>query len=98
MTQNEIEYSVIRPVPALADFVESFWMLINHSETEKEIVVLPDGRFDIIFSYSDKDAFNSAFIGLGSGAEQIVFASKKVMFAVSFKLLAIEYLLAYQLP
>ncbi|MEO8255273.1 MAG: DUF6597 domain-containing transcriptional factor [Flavobacterium sp.] len=91
--QNEIEYKVFKPVPALADFVESFWMLTNHSETEKEIVVLPDGRFDIIFSYSDKAHFNSAFIGLSSGAEQTVFPSKTVMFAVSFKLLAIEYLL-----
>ncbi|MEO6521896.1 MAG: hypothetical protein ABIN91_09480 [Mucilaginibacter sp.] len=33
MTQNEIEYSVNKPVPALVDFVESFWMLTNHSET-----------------------------------------------------------------
>jgi hypothetical protein len=62
--QNELEYKVFKPVPGLADFVESFWMLTNHSETEKEIVVLPDGRFDIIFSYSDKAPFNSALIGL----------------------------------
>lgn len=91
--QNGIEYKECKPVPALADFVESFWMLTNHSETEKEIVVLPDGRFDIIFSYSDKETFNSALIGLGRGAEQTIFPSKTVMFAVSFKLLAIEYLL-----
>ena len=91
--QNDIEYKVFKPVPALADCVESFWMLINHSENEKEIVVLPDGRFDIIFSYSDTDDFNSALIGLSSEADQTVFASKTTMFAVSFKLLAIEYLL-----
>jgi hypothetical protein len=35
--QNEIEYKVLNPVPALSDFVESFWMLTNHSQTEKEI-------------------------------------------------------------
>ena len=91
--QNEIEYKVFKPVPALADFVESFWMIVNHSDAAHEIVILPDGRFDIIFSYSDTDAFNSALIGLGSEAEQTIFASKTVMFAVSFKLLAIEYLL-----
>ena len=93
MTPNEIEYSIIKPVAALVDFVESFWMLTNHSETEKEIVVLPDGRFDIIFSCSNSEPFNSALTGLGSEAEQTIFASKTVMFAVSFKLLAIEYLL-----
>jgi AraC-like DNA-binding protein len=93
MTQSEIEYRVIKPVPALVDFVESFWMLTNHSETEKEIVVLPDGRFDIIFSYSNTEPYYVALIGLSSEAEQTVFSSNAVMFAVSFKLLAIEYLL-----
>lgn len=78
-------------MPALADFVECFWMLMNYSQSDREIVVLPDGRLDIIFSYSDKDPFNAALIGLESMAEQIVFASKAIMFAVSFKLPAIEY-------
>lgn len=87
MTQNEIEYSAIKPVPALVDFVESFWMLTNHSETEKEMVVLPDGRFDIIFSYSNTEPYNVALIGLSSEAEQTIFSSNAVMFAVSFKLL-----------
>jgi len=91
--QNEFEYRVIKPVPALADFVESLWMLINHSETGKEIVVLPDGRFDIIFSYSDTEPYNVSLMGLSNEAEQTTFSSNAVMFAVSFKLLAIEYLL-----
>ena len=89
----EFEYKVIKPVPALVDFVESFWMLTNHLETAKEIVVLPDGRFDIIFSYSSAEPYQVALIGLSSEAEQTVFSPKAVMFAVSLKLLAIECLL-----
>jgi hypothetical protein len=34
----------------LADFVESFWMIANHSGSDHQIVLIPDGRFDIIFS------------------------------------------------
>ena len=89
----EFDYKVIKPVPALADFVESFWMLTNHSETAKEIIILPDGRFDIIFSYSSAEPYQVALIGLSSEAEQTVFPANAVMFAVSFKLLAVEYLL-----
>ncbi len=93
MLESSIESKVAKPVPALSNFVESFWKIINHSEKEHEIVVLPDGRFDIIFSYSSNEPFNIMQMGLGTEPEQNPIPPKIVMFAVSFKLLAIEYLL-----
>jgi AraC-like DNA-binding protein len=93
MATIDIESKIIKPVSELADFVESFWMLQNHSATEKEIVVLPDGRFDIIFSCAAKESFHATLRGLDTQPDQTVIPAKTVMYAVSFKLLAIEYLL-----
>ena len=93
ITESGIEFKIARPSPTLADFVESFWMLENTSGTAHETVGLPDGRFDIIFSYSSNEAFNGMLMGLGTEPGQHSIPPKIVMFAVSFKLLAIEYLL-----
>lgn len=93
MATDSIELETIRPVAELADFVESFWMIRNSSAAEKEIVVLPDGRFDIIFSLAENEEFHATLRGLDTKPEQAVIPEKMVMFAVSFKLLAIEYLL-----
>ena len=88
-----IEYKIVKPDPQLFDFVESFWMLENTSDKVHEIVGLPDGRFDIIFSYSPIESFNIMLMGLETEPEQHSISPKIVIFAVSFKLLAIEYLL-----
>jgi AraC-like DNA-binding protein len=93
MTNPEIQYEIIQPDLSLSEFVESFWMITNHYDAEHEIVFLPDGRFDIIFSYSSNEPYNIMQMGLGSHPEQNSIPPKIVMFAVSFKLLAIEYLL-----
>ncbi|MVM32778.1 AraC family transcriptional regulator [Spirosoma sp. HMF4905] len=89
----DLDYTFIKPGPALSDFVESFWMLANPTNTEKEVVVLPDGRFDIFFSCSSKEPFHVTIAGLGSEPSQSAIAPESVIFAVSFKLLALEYLL-----
>jgi AraC-like DNA-binding protein len=93
MTSPEIQYNIIQPDLALSGFVESFWMLENVSATAHEIVVLPDGRFDIIFSYSGNESHDVVLRGLDTLPAQNSIPPQTVMFAVSFKLLAIEYLL-----
>jgi AraC-like DNA-binding protein len=93
ITDIGIEYKIIKPIPQLSDFVESFWMCENTSKAAHEIVILPDGRFDIIFSYSATEPFNAMQMGLSSQPDQNSLPPKIVMFAVGFKLLAIEYLL-----
>jgi len=93
MTNPEIQFKIIQPDASLSDFVESFWMLANHSDTGHEIVVLPDGRFDIIFSYSSVEPYRIMQMGLGTEPDKNSIPPKALMFAISFKLLAIEYLL-----
>ncbi len=93
MLDNDIQYKIIEAEESISDFVERFWMLSNHSESEKEIVVIPDGRIDIFFTYSDTESFNVSLMGLENEPTQTMFPAKTVIFAVNLKLLAIEYLL-----
>jgi AraC-like DNA-binding protein len=87
-----ITQQIILPNASLSDFVESFWMLQNLSEREHQIIVLPDGRFDIIFMSVD-DNFSATLKGLDTEPQQTAIPPNATLFAVSFKLLAIEYLL-----
>lgn len=96
MLTNDIEWKTIKPPNELNDFVESFWVIVNHTDKEHQIVILPDGRFDIIFSLSDKDIFQTILKGLDTEPQQTTIPAKTLFFAISFKLLAIEYLLEVQ--
>jgi AraC-like DNA-binding protein len=98
MINNNIEYKTTQPDPSLSDVVESFWMLVNHSEKGKEIVVLPDGRVDISFSLSLTEPFHVTLLGLESKPNIAILAPKTSLFAISLKLLAIEYLLDMPIP
>lgn len=93
MLMTNIECKTIKPLPQLTDFVESFWMLVNPTGKEHQIVILPDGRFDIIFSLSEKKTFYAILKGLDTEPEQTILPPDTILFAVSSKLLAIEYLL-----
>lgn len=93
MPTNDIEYKIIKPYLLLADYIERFFMIINHSENDKEIVVLPDGIIDIFFSYSLKEPFSIMLYNFDREAKQFTLASKTVTFAINFKLLAVEYIL-----
>jgi AraC-like DNA-binding protein len=92
MTGSGIKFKVARPSAQLSDFVESFWMVKNTLDTAHNTIGLPDGRFDIIFSFSASEPFHAMLMGLGTVPEQHAIPPKIVMFAVSFKLPAIEYL------
>jgi AraC-like DNA-binding protein len=93
MVKEGFELKTTQPATGLADFVESFWMIRNESANAREIVVLPDGRFDIIFSVAANQPFHATLRGLDTQPDQASIPAHMVMFAVSFKLLAIEYLL-----
>lgn len=87
-----IYYKQVKPDESLSDFVESFWVLRNDSENDKETVGLPDGRIDLFFIKSDDQPFKIVLLGLGTQyhAEGLI-PAKSLRFAVSFKLLAVEY-------
>lgn len=92
-TNSGIDYKVIKPIPLLESFIESIWMLSNTTNADHDVIVLPDGRFDIIFSFSPSESFDAMLMGLATMPDKNTMPTGSIMFAVSFKLLAIEYLL-----
>jgi hypothetical protein len=58
----DLKYNLIKPVSPLNHFVDFFWMLANESDNEQEVVVLPDGRIDILFTVSSKEPFSVMLI------------------------------------
>lgn len=68
-------------------------MLANPSDAGHQIINLPDGRFDLIFSLNDQEVFEPTLKGLDIEPEQVTIPANTAYCAVSFKLLAIEYLL-----
>ncbi|RKS25315.1 hypothetical protein CLV94_0345 [Flavobacterium endophyticum] len=91
--ESPLLYKIAKPDPSIADYVESFWMLHSTSAEPKSIIVLPDGRIDILFSYSDSDPFEGNLRGLDTEPSYTELDPGRIMFAVSLRLLAVEYLL-----
>ncbi|MXV52351.1 AraC family transcriptional regulator [Pedobacter sp. HMF7647] len=92
MNDSDITYKITAPERSLSDFVDSLWMLENHSDIAKDLVVVPDGRIDLFFSFSDTKPFHAMLMGLESEPTQTTLSPKTVIYAVSFKLPAIEYI------
>lgn len=92
---KDVEFRQVRPEGVLGEFVDSFWMLHNRSGKEKAVIGLPDGRVDVFFSKSAGEPYHALVLGLNTQADEAVVAADTLMFAVSFKLLAVEYLLGF---
>jgi AraC-like DNA-binding protein len=90
---SDIEIRVIKPDLHLTDFVDSFWMLCNHSEQSLNVVVLPDGRVDIFFTASSVDRYHVDLLGLESEPKKGVILPRTKIFAIKFTLLGVEYIL-----
>ncbi|HWW42759.1 AraC family transcriptional regulator [Pedobacter sp.] len=93
MQNKNIEYKSIKPNQELQDFVESFWMLANLSEEREEVVVLPDGRIDVLFSISATEPYHVTLMGLDVAANKGILLPGEKIYALSFRLLAVEYIL-----
>jgi len=90
---NDLYYKFIKPDKSLADFVESLGMFHNQSDEAKEVVVMPDGRIDLFFSQFASEPFHVTLIGLETVPEQRSIPPQTLTFVISFKPLAVEYIL-----
>jgi len=86
-------YKFIEPDKSLADFVESIGMFHNPSDKAKEVVVIPDGRIDLFFSQSLSESVHVLLMGLETEPEQRCVPPQTLTFSISFKPLAVEYIL-----
>lgn len=89
---NDLEYKIIKPGKPLSDFVESFWFIHNRSGYAKETTGLPDGLIDILLFKSDKEPFRIVQLGGLTQPEQAALAPNSLIFCISFKLTAVEYI------
>ncbi|MCS3799098.1 DUF6597 domain-containing transcriptional factor [Niastella sp. OAS944] len=93
MQTTGIKWRTLAPAAPLSDFVESFWMIANNTNHDHQVVLIPDGRFDIIFSLKNKDGLAAVLRGLDTQPGPATISANTAFFAISFKLLAVEYLL-----
>jgi len=43
-------HTTLSPTDHLQEFIERFWVVKNISSENREIIIVPDGRVDLIFS------------------------------------------------
>ncbi|WP_278353564.1 helix-turn-helix domain-containing protein [Chryseobacterium gleum] len=91
--ENDFTYNFIEPDQEIADFVENLGTFQNLSDEAKEVVIIPDGRVDLFFSQSASEPFHVTLLGLETYPKQRYITPHTIAFVVSFKPLAVEYIL-----
>ncbi|MCS4304187.1 AraC family transcriptional regulator [Chryseobacterium sp. BIGb0232] len=90
---HDFQFHFIEPDQSISDFVENLGTFHNHSDEAKEVVIIPDGRVDLFFMQSPSEPFHVALIGLETYPEQRQIPPQTQAFVVSFKPIAVEYIL-----
>ncbi|SEN91039.1 hypothetical protein SAMN05216436_1253 [bacterium A37T11] len=78
---------------SIADFVENFWMLHNISDNMVEATIVPNGRIDLSLFRAGNEITRLFLMGVETQADPAFIPPQTLMFVVSFKLLAVEYIL-----
>jgi AraC-like DNA-binding protein len=88
---NGITFKKELPPEKLSGVIKFFWHLQNNSNKEQIEIILPDGYFDLLFARYP-EGFRFYLIGLSTKPEKYIVPANAMVFAVSFKLPAVEYL------
>ncbi|WP_288446109.1 AraC family transcriptional regulator [uncultured Chryseobacterium sp.] len=89
---NKLEYICLQPDESLTNIVESIWMVKNHSEEEKEGIIVPDGKIDLFLLADENGNFEIFVAGICSVPISKPPFPKSTMFAISFYPIAAEYI------
>ncbi len=90
---TDFEYNFTSATGKKSIFVESIGMFGNFSGSDKEIIILPDGRIDLFFVQAEQGSFEVILMGLESGPKHRVITAGMYAYAVSFTPLGLEYIL-----
>jgi AraC-like DNA-binding protein len=85
-------YQQILPITSISDFVEKFWVFENNGEEDKAITILPDGCFELLFTFSELEPLTVSLLKLQNEPSEKISKSKSVIYSISFKLVALEYI------
>jgi len=97
MNENSLEHKIQLPHTSLSEFAERFWMVKNTSKEDHQIVVVPDGRIDLMFTITGNESFASNIIGIEREPSQHTVTKGTIIMGVGLKLLAVEYCLKYSI-
>lgn len=97
MADNSLQHTIQLPVNSLSEFIERFWMVKNTSCDDHEIIVIPDGRTDLIFTIAGNEPFVSMLIGIETEPSLHTVTKDTIIMGVGLKLLAVEYCLKYSI-
>jgi len=90
---SQIQYIQQYPGKILSDFVKCFWRFDNFSSKEYHSTILPDGCCDLIVRISNDSVQSISLTGLWTGPIDVSVTENSTLFAVSFTLLGVEYIL-----
>ena len=97
MHSSFLEHKIQLPDKSLSEFVERFWMVRNASGESHNIVIVPDGRIDLMFMIAGDQPFVSNIIGIEKEPSGHTVANGTIIMGVGLKLLAVEYCLKYSI-
>jgi AraC-like DNA-binding protein len=72
-------------------------MVRNTTKEDHQIVIVPDGRIDLMFVITDDEPFASNLIGIEIEPSQHTVTKGTIIMGVGLKLLAVEYFLKYSI-
>jgi len=93
MSYQFLEHQVRQPNNALTEFVGRFWMVRNHSGQDQEIIIIPNGMIDVVFTIAEDGSLESHLIGIENEPSQHRIDPGAVYMGIGLKLLSIEYCL-----
>lgn len=85
-------YQQISPDSALKDYIRCYWWLDNNTNENLEYTILPDGCFDVILYFENKQLKRIVLTGLFDKAIDVTIAPNSQLIGIQFKLLAVDYL------
>lgn len=94
---NNLDHKIKLPDQSLSEFIERFWLIKNNSDKNQEVVIVPDGRIDLIFTITEDNPFEANVIGLETEPTQHTVTKGTIIMGVGLKLLAVEYCLKYSI-
>ncbi|MCK0110508.1 AraC family transcriptional regulator [Flavobacteriaceae bacterium S0825] len=86
-------YQEIQPKTELKDFVHSFWMHQNNSDSVEKITIVPDSYFKIVMLIKNQKIIAYFITGLWLDEKEFSFAPNTFSVGVRLKILAPEFLL-----
>ncbi|HEX5151640.1 MAG TPA: AraC family transcriptional regulator [Parafilimonas sp.] len=97
MRNSFLEHTIQLPDNSLSEFVERFWMVRNTSGADHKIIIVPDGRVDLMFTITSDEPFVSNIIGIETEPSQHTVTTGTIIMGAGLKLLAVEYCLKYSI-